>query len=83
MSADHDLVPGQVSSTQFDLLLAGTSIRGTEVIAALRDHLVNGVTWQEAWMKHSVNKSQFSRRLAVLQAESARAKSLSVFYKPR
>ncbi|WP_267400308.1 PapB/FocB family fimbrial expression transcriptional regulator [Pseudomonas sp. GM_Psu_2] len=83
MSADHDLVPGQVPSAQFDLLLAGTSIRGAEVIAALRDHLVNGVTWTEAWTKHGVNKSQFSRRLSVLQAESARAKSLSVFYTPR
>lgn len=82
MSADHDLVPGQVPSTQFDLLLAGTSIRGVEVIAALRDHLVNGLSWTEAWTKYGVNKGQFSRRLIALQAESARAKRLSVYYKP-
>ncbi|MBB3105252.1 PapB/FocB family fimbrial expression transcriptional regulator [Azomonas macrocytogenes] len=77
---DHGLVPGQVDSEQFDLLLEGTSIRGVELIAALRDHLVGGLTGSEAWAKHGVNKSQFSRRLAVILAESARAKRLSYFY---
>mgnify|MGYP001160914876 FL=1 len=77
---DHGLVPGQVSPEQFDLLLAGTSIRGVELIAALRDHLVGGLSGTEAWSKHGVNKSQFSRRLGVVLAESQRAKRLSYFY---
>lgn len=77
---DHGLLPGQVSPEQFDLLLAGTSIRGVELIAALRDHLVGGLSGTEAWSKHGVNKSQFSRRLSVVLEESARAKRLSEFY---
>lgn len=77
---DHGLVPGQVPAEQFELLLAGTGIRGVEVISALRDHLVEGLSGTEAWSKHGVNKSQFSRRLAVVLAESERAKKLSFFY---
>jgi len=80
-ATDHGLVPGQVSPEQFDLLLAGTSIRGVELIAALRDHLVGGLSGTEAWSKHGVNKSQFSRRLGVVLAESERAKRLSIFYR--
>jgi hypothetical protein len=77
---DHGLVPGKVPTEQFDLLLAGTSIRGAALIAALRDHLVSGLSGTEAWEKHGVNKSQFSRRLAVVLRESERAKKLSPFY---
>lgn len=79
-ATDHGLVPGQVPPEQFDLLIAGTSIRGVALIAALRDHLVGGHTASEAWNKHGVNKSQFSRRLGVVLAESERAKRLSKFY---
>jgi len=77
---DHGLVPGQVTTEQFELLLDGTSIRGIELIAALRSHLVDGLTATEAWTRHGVNKSQFSRRLSVIHAESDRARRLSVFY---
>ncbi len=79
--ADHGLVPGQVSVEQFNLLLAGTSLRGTKLINALRDHLVEGLSCSEAWNRHGVNQSQFSRRLAVLLKESERAKRLSGFYR--
>lgn len=76
----HCLVPGRVPAEQFDLLLAGTSIRGVGVIAALRDHLVGGLTPKQAWEKHAVNPSQFSLRLNAIQAESERASRLSKFY---
>ncbi|EPG9766645.1 PapB/FocB family fimbrial expression transcriptional regulator, partial [Escherichia coli] len=55
------LVPGKVDARHFQLLLEGTSIRGENVIKALRDHLVEGLTASAAWEKHGVNKSQFSR----------------------
>jgi len=74
------LVPGTVDPRHFDLLLGGTSIRGEKVIEALRDHLVTGLTATAAWEKHAVNKSQFSRRLAVLSAAHQRAANLSEFY---
>jgi hypothetical protein len=77
---DHGLVPGQVSPEQFDLLLAGTSIRGVGVIAALRDHLVEGLSPKQAWEKHTVNPSQFSLRLDAIRAESARVSKLCKFY---
>lgn len=77
------LEPGTVPAEQFDLLLAGTSIRSVALIAALRDHLVHGCTPTEAWTKHGINPSQFSRRLAVIQAESERAQALSDFYQKR
>ena len=80
---DHGLVPGNVAPEQFEMLLAGTSIRGAALIAALRDHLIGGLSCSEAWAKHRVNKSQFSRRLAVILGESERVKKLSQFYHKR
>ncbi|MGP5108951.1 MULTISPECIES: PapB/FocB family fimbrial expression transcriptional regulator [Pseudomonas] len=77
------LVPGKVDVRHFELLLEGTSIRGEKVIEALRDHLVGGMTASAAWDKHGVNKSQFSRRLDVVLAESKRAAELSMFYPKR
>lgn len=77
------IVPGTVDPQHFDLLLDGTSIRGEKVIEALRDHLVSGCSASAAWQKHGVNKSQFSRRLSVVMAESKRAAELSKFYLKR
>lgn len=74
------LIPGTVDPRHFELLLGGTSIRGEKVIEALRDHLVAGLSATAAWEKHAVNKSQFSRRLAVIMAEHQRAAELSKFY---
>lgn len=76
----HGLVPGRVTDEQFELLLGGTSISSKKVIPALRDHLVNGLSRTAAWEKYGVNKSQFSLRLHVLFAESARVMKLSKFY---
>lgn len=81
--ADHGLVPGQVPAEQFELLLAGRKFSGSGLINALRDHLVGGLSCSEAWTRHGVNKSQFSRRLAALLEESARAKRLSRFYREK
>ncbi|WP_257605305.1 adhesin biosynthesis transcription regulatory family protein [Pseudomonas sp. UMAB-40] len=76
-----ELPPGKVSEEQFDLLMAGTSIRGPKVILALRDHLVGGLSQKAAWEANDVNKSQFSRRLLVLFVESRRVRKLSKFYR--
>jgi len=83
-NAHHEeLIPGKVPEEQFELLLAGTSIRSEVLIAALCDHLVHGLRATDAWEKHGVNQSQFSRRLRVLQEESARVRALSRFYRKR
>lgn len=74
------LKAGMVPAQQFELLLAGTSIRSEPLIAALRDHLVEGVMAKVACEKHEVNHGLFSRRLLVLQEEDARARQLSEFY---
>lgn len=78
--ANHSLVPGEVPAEQFDLLLSGTSIRGAGVIAALRDHLMTGVSAKQACERHEVSPSQFSLRLKAIQEESERAGRLSPFY---
>ncbi|MEC4242089.1 MULTISPECIES: PapB/FocB family fimbrial expression transcriptional regulator [Pseudomonas] len=74
------LVPGRVDPEQFDLLLAGTSIRSKELILALRDHLVGGRPVSEVVDENLVNLNQFYKRLRVLQAEHERAARLSRFY---
>lgn len=77
-----ELVPGTVPEDQLALLLAGTSIRGSGLIAALRDHLVHGQRAVDAYKAHGVDKTLFSRRLGQLRGESARARELSRFYRP-
>lgn len=74
------LVPGRVTDEQFELLLAGTSIRGKDLILALHDYLVNGLDRPAALEKHGVPKSQFSTRLKGIFVESERARKLSKFY---
>lgn len=76
------LIPGKVSDDQFNLLLDLTRINGTEVITALYDHLVLGAGKAEAYRRHNVNVSQFSRRLKAVHAVSAIVEKLSVFYLP-
>lgn len=77
---DDPLIAGCLHGELFDLLLAGTKITGAAVIAALRDHLVHGLSQMEAWEKHEVNRSQFTRRLDLIRAEDARAAQMSRFY---
>lgn len=74
------LIKGKVDARHFELLLEGTGIRAPALIEALRDHLVVGLSASEAWTKHGVNMSQFSRRLDVMRAEDRRAAALSEFY---
>ncbi|CAM5359532.1 hypothetical protein SSTU70S_05579 [Stutzerimonas stutzeri] len=75
------LTAGSLKDEHFDLLVQGTSIRAEGVIAAMRDHLVRGLTFTEAWTVHGVHKSQLSLRLKALQAEHARAARLVRFYR--
>lgn len=74
------LMAGKVDPRHFELLLEGTGIRAPALIEALREHLVGGLSASEAWTKHGVNMSQFSRRLDVIRAEHRRAAELSKFY---
>lgn len=74
------LIAGKVDPRHFELLLEGTGIRSPALIEALREHLVGGLSASEAWTKHGVNMSQFSRRLDVIRAEHRRAAALSEFY---
>lgn len=76
----YDLVPGNVPAEQFDLLLAGTDIRGPKVREALREHLVNGMKPKEACEQTGANRGQFSLRLKGIQAENARVIKLLRFY---
>jgi hypothetical protein len=74
------LVAGRVDPEQFDLLVAGTSIRSAELKLALRDYLVNGRPAAEAVETYEVNLNQFYKRLRSVQAEHERAAKLSRFY---
>jgi hypothetical protein len=76
----YDLVPGNVPAEQFDLLLAGTDIRGPKVREALRQHLVNGLTPKEACEQTGANRGQFSLRFKAIQDENGRVVNLLKFY---
>lgn len=81
--SENPLIAGKVDPRHFELLLEGTGIRSPALIEALREHLVGGLKASEAWTKHSVNMSLFSRRLDVLRAEHRRAAAISEFYPKR
>jgi hypothetical protein len=76
----YDLVPGSVPDEHFELLLAGTDIRGEKVVEALRQHLVSGVTPKEACEQTGANRGQFSLRLKGIADENARVVSMLKFY---
>lgn len=63
----QSLESGALNSKAFDLLLSLTSIRSETLIAALRDYYVKGLTKSEAYTKHGVDKTIFSRKLPVIQ----------------
>lgn len=65
------LKPGEVDAEYFELLLSDTRTSGEKVIAALRDHLVNGLSAKEATDKHGVTPSQFYNRLKGIQDKHA------------
>lgn len=76
----YNLVPGKVPSEQFELLLAGTDIRGPKVGEALRLHLVEGLTPKEACEQTGANRGQFSLRLKAVHEENQRVVRLLKFY---
>lgn len=80
MSEAFDLVAGSVPAEQFELLLAGTDIRGEKVCAALELHLVRGCTPKEACEQTGANRGQFSLRLKGIQDENSRVVKLLKFY---
>ncbi|MHC5208759.1 PapB/FocB family fimbrial expression transcriptional regulator [Pseudomonas chlororaphis] len=74
------LKPGEVDAEHFELLLSDTRTSGEKVIAALRDHLVNGLSAKEATDKHGVTPSQFYNRLKGIQDKHAFVNSVKKFY---
>ena len=76
----HELIAGKVPAEQFDLLLAGTDIRGQKVVEALRLHLVEGLTPKEAWERTGANRGQFSLRLKGIMDENRRIVQLLKYY---
>lgn len=74
------LKPGEVDSEHFDLLLSDTKTSGEKVIAALRDHLVGGLSAKEATDKHGVSPSQFYNRLKGIQDKHAFVFTAMRFY---
>lgn len=55
--------PGTVPEAVFDEIVAGTKISSEKLAAALKDHLVHGLTQQQACNNHQVNPGQLSLRL--------------------
>lgn len=74
------LKPGEVNAEHFELLLSDTKTSGEKVIAALRDHLVYGLTAKEATDKHGVTPSQFYNRLKGIQDKHAFICGVKKFY---
>lgn len=74
------LTPGEVDKEHFELLLSDTKTSGEKVIAALRDHLVYGLSAKEATDKHSVTPSQFYNRLKGIQEKHAFVWGAKKFY---
>lgn len=74
------LKPGEVDAEHFELLLSDTKTSGEKVIAALRDHLVSGLSAKEATDKHGVTPSQFYNRLKGIQDKHAFVFAVNKFY---
>ncbi|MDH4602384.1 MULTISPECIES: PapB/FocB family fimbrial expression transcriptional regulator [Pseudomonas syringae group] len=74
------LKPGEVDAEHFELLLSDTKTSGEKVIAALRDHLVSGLSAKEATDKHQVTPSQFYNRLKGIQDKHAFVFAAIKFY---
>lgn len=74
------LKAGEVDAEHFELLLSDTKTNGEKVIAALRDHLVGGLSAKEATEKHSVTPSQFYNRLKGIQERHAFILAAKKFY---
>lgn len=74
------LTPGKVTAEHFELLLSDTKTSGEKVIAALRDHLVGGMSAKEVTNKHGVTPSQFYNRLKGIQEKHAFVCSVLKFY---
>lgn len=75
-----DLKKGEVPEEQFYYLLQLTGIRSENLILALKDHLINGLTGSQACEKYHVNKGLFSRRLTVIKSTNKIVKELIKFY---
>ena len=74
------LEAGCLSNDAFDLLLSLTGIRSENLIDALRDYYVTGMTKSGAYKKHGVDKTIFSRKLPVIQKTFEKVISFSNAY---
>ncbi|MEB8059252.1 PapB/FocB family fimbrial expression transcriptional regulator [Pseudomonas fulva] len=81
MSTEESMLkPGKVDEALFDLLLSDTKTSGEKVIAALRDHLVRGLSVKEATTKHEVAPTQLYSRLKGLKEKHAFVLAAQKFY---
>jgi hypothetical protein len=65
------LLAGSEPAARVELLLSLTRINSEDVKAALRDHLVKGVSDSNAIAIHGITKSNFSRALKRLNEVAA------------
>lgn len=62
------LIRGGESAERFDLLLSLTRINSEDIIAALKDHLVIGISESDAAVLNRVKQQNFNRALKQLNA---------------
>jgi len=62
------LLAGNESLNRFELMIGFTKIKSVGIIGALRDHLVNGYSFDLAAIKHDVKDQNVKRALATLEA---------------
>lgn len=72
---------GMMSDSHFNELVDATKIRGVNIISALYEYLVNGHRKIDAYKKHKVDVSHFTKRLASLKKMHEHAEILSKYYK--
>ena len=62
------LLPGMESQTRFDLMIQFTRIKSVNIIGALRDHLVHGLTEDLASFKNGLPQQNSNRALIALES---------------
>lgn len=78
----RSFAPGTMPDAVFVELIAGTKIESETLTAALRDHLVHGLTKTVSAQRHGVNQSQFSKRLKSVMADAQRIGRIVALLEP-
>lgn len=72
------LVQGGQTNDRFELLLQLTRLASEDVIEALRDHLVRGMTTANAAGVNGIEQSALTRALKTLEKQAAVVESIKV-----